>query len=356
MYNVKYNYKNKKLTPINDLLNINTIPNRQSKIKISSNDFKIPLFKNYEYIIDNNYNNNQLKDILKFYKIKNSGNKDELKRRCYNYLYLSFNANTIQRIVRGFFIKKYIYYHGPGFINKKLCTNDVDFGNLDEISKIPYSQFFSIKDDNDFIYGFDIQSIYNLYIKNKNIVNNPYTTKSMNKSVYDNMMSFIRYSKLLGIDIQIEYNVNLNIDSIKILEMKILNLFQNMDSLGNYTNMSWFNNLNKNELIQFFHELLDIWNFRANLSQNVKREICPPYGNPFKFFNNNINSLRNLRNYNFITLKKNIVSVLEEFVYKGIDDSSKTLGSLYILSALTLVSKDAAESMPWLFQSVAYIN
>ncbi len=356
MYNVKYNYKNKNLTAITDLLSANTIPNRQSKIKISSNDFKIPLFKNYEYIIDNNYNNNQLKDILKFYKIKNSGNKDELKRRCYNYLYLSFNANTIQRIVRGFFIKKYIYYHGPGFINKKLCTNDVDFCNLDEISKIPYFQFFSIKDDDDFIYGFDIQSIYNLYIKNKNIVNNPYSTKLMNKSVYDNMMSFIRYSKLLGIDIQIEYNVNLNIDSTKILEMKILNLFQNMDSLGNYTNMSWFNNLNKNELIQFFHELLDIWNFRANLTQNFKREICPPYGNPFKIFNNNINSLRNLRNYNFITLKKNIVCVLEEFVYKGIDDSCKSLGSLYILSALTLVSKDAAESMPWLFQSVAYIN
>ena len=364
MYNVKYNYKNKKLTPINDLLNANTIPNRQSKIKISSNDFKIPLFKNYEYIIDNNYNNNQLKDILKYYKIKNTGNKDELKRRCYNYLYLSFNANTIQRIIRGFFIKNYIYYHGPGFINKKLCTNDVDFVNLDDITKIPYSQFFSIKDEDNFVYGFDIQSIYNLYIKNKNIVNNPYSTKLMNKSVYDNMMSFIRYSKLLGIEIKTEYNINLNIDCVKNLEMKILNLFQNMDSLGNYTNMSWFNNLNKNELIQFYHELLDIWNYRANLSQNVKREICPPYGNPFKFFNNNnnnnnnnnINSFRNIRNYNFITLKKNIVSVLEEFVYKGIDDSSKSLGSLYILSALTLVSKDAAESMPWLFQSVAYIN
>lgn len=366
MYNVKYNYKNKKLTPINDLLNANTIPNRQSKIKISSNDFKIPLFKNYEYIIDNNYNNNQLKDILKYYKLKNTGNKDELKRRCYNYLYLSFNANTIQRIIRGFFIKKYIYYHGPGFINKKLCTNDVDFVNLDDITKIPYSQFFSIKDEDNFVYGFDIQSIYNLYIKNKNIVNNPYSTKLMNKSVYDNMMSFIRYSKLLGIEIETEYNINLNIDCVKNLEMKILNLFQNMDSLGNYTNMSWFNNLNKNELIQFYHELLDIWNYRANLSQNVKREICPPYGNPFKFFNNNnnsnsnsnnnVNSFRNIRNYNFITLKKNIVSVLEEFVYKGIDDSSKSLGSLYILSALTLVSKDAAESMPWLFQSVAYIN
>ena len=299
----KISHINNKIAVIDDLLNINILPNRNSKKKINSDDFIIPSYKDYDSIIDNNYNNLQLKKILKYYKIKNTGNKDELKRRCYNFLYFSYNANIIQRMIKGFFTKKYIYYHGPGFKNRSLCTNDVDFANLDDIKAIPYTQFFSIEDDNNFIYGFDIQSIYNLYIKNKNIVNNPYSTKTMNKIVYDNMISFIKYSKLLGIDIEIEYNTTLNMDSIKILEMKILNLFQNMDSLGNYTNMSWFNNLNKNDLIRFFHELLDIWNYRANLSQNTKREICPPYGNPFKFFNN-INSLPNLRNYNYVTLKK----------------------------------------------------
>ena len=67
-----------------------------------------------------------------------------------------------------------------------------------------------------------------------------------------------------------------------ILEMKILNLFQNMDSLGNYTNMSWFNNLNKDSLILFLNELIDIWNYRASIPDSVKREICPPTGNPFR--------------------------------------------------------------------------
>ena len=38
-------------------------------------------------------------------------------------------------------------------------------------------------------------------------------------------------------------------------------------------------------------ELADLWHYRANLSQEVKREICPPHGNPFTGIN--INSFQN---------------------------------------------------------------
>jgi hypothetical protein len=236
---------------------------------------------------------------------------------------------------------------------RNLCTNDVDFCSLENINKISYNQFFSFKDDDNFIYGFDIKSIYNLYLKNNNIVSNPFTTKKIDKSIYNMMIYLIKYSNLLNINIVTSYDISSNITIFKTLEIKILTLFQNMDSLGNYTNMNWFNNLNKNQLIRFFHELLDIWNYRANLSYNVKREICPPHGNPFRYFNYSAN---NLQNYNFFSLKRGIVNVLEEFIYKGIDNDSKCLGCYYILSALTLVSNDAAESMPWLYESVYHTN
>ena len=348
----KINNKNNKLLIIEDLLS-RPIPNKQSKQKISDDDFTIPQYKDYNDIIDNNYNTFQLKKILKKYNIKNSGNKDELKKRCYNFLSYTYNTIIIQSYLRKHFVRNYILYHGPAFKNKELCTNDVDFGTLDDVKTIPYNQFISIKDNDDFIYGFDIQSLYNLFIKNNNIVENPYSTKKMDKNVYEYMMLFINYSKILKIDCIINYDVSLNMNSCKLLEMKILNLFQNIDSLGNYTNMGWFNNLTKNDLIKFYRELLDIWNYRANLSYATKMEICHPSGNPFRHFNYNINYLRN---YSFHAIKKNIVNVLEEFVYKGIDENSKSLGSLYILSALTLVSNDAAEAMPWLFDSVNYVN
>ena len=124
-----------------------------------------------------------------------------------------------------------------------------------------------------------------------------------------------------------------------------------MDSLGNYTNMNWFTSLNKYELIKFIRELHDIWNYRANLSQEVKRNIVPPYGNPFR--NININTVSSL---NLNSLKKYILTIMEDMINKGIDRDSKSLGCYYILTGLTLVNESAAEAMPWLYESVQSIN
>ncbi len=49
-----------------------------------------------------------------------------------------------------------------------------------------------------------------------------------------------------------------------------------------------------------------------------------------------------------------ILLVMNNLVVRGIDRDSKALGALYILTALTLVSKEAAESRPELYESAAY--
>ena len=99
------------------------------------------------------------------------------------------------------------------------------------------------------------------------------------------------------------------------------------------------------------YSIFDIWNYRANLTQNVKREICPPLGNPFR--NVNINQLTNL-SYN--NLFKTILNILEPIVKNGINRDSQILGTYYVLSALTLVNNSAAEAMPWLYQSVLAVE
>lgn len=335
---------------LKDLLN-NTIPNKKYRDKLSKNDFFIPKVNEYYYILNYNYTNNQLKEILNFYSHKSNGNKDELRKKCYNILYYSYNCILIQKYFRKFIVLKYILFHGPGFKNKNLCTNDIDFCTLDKIEDIPYNQFFSIEDESNFIYAYDIQSIYNLYIKGKTNVENPFTKKEFNKNVFNSIIKYIKYSKILNIDLNINYDISLNIHNSKRLDIKLLEIFQTIDSLGYYTNMSWFNNLNKSSLIKFLYELIDIWNYRANLNQNTKRDICPPYGNPFRVMNYNISVLYN---HTFFSVKKIIINVLEEFIYRGIDNDSKMLGCIYVLSALTLVSSDAADSMPWLFESVQY--
>jgi hypothetical protein len=53
-------------------------------------------------------------------------------------------------------------------------------------------------------------------------------------------------------------------------------------------------------------------------------------------------------------VRKVVLEVLEKMVNSGIDTDSKSLGSYYVLGALTLVNESAATSLPWLFQSVSY--
>lgn len=319
--------------------------------KIQDCDFTLIKYNEYENIININYNLTQLRCISKFYNLRLSGNKNELKKRIYNYLYYSNFAIIIQKNVRSYFIKKYILLHGPGFKNKSLCTNDADFCTLDYLSEIPYNQFISIRDKENFIYGFDIKSLYNLYLKNKTSVENPFNKKVLDKSVYKQLIKFIKLSRLLNINTSINYEELTSLNETHKLEMKVLTLFQTIDSLGNYTNISWFNNLDKYELIRFIRELMEIWNYRAGLSQEVKREICPPYGDPFKYMNIYMNLITT---YDIDIIKKNALNIISEFINKGIDNDSRVLGSNYVLCALTLVSSEAAEALPWLYESVFY--
>tara|TARA_B100001093_G_scaffold442332_2_gene443992 strand:- start:556 stop:1653 length:1098 start_codon:yes stop_codon:yes gene_type:complete len=363
--------KKNQIIPINDNINIHNeprnnnenkintidyylkkdIPFKKSKEKISNENFIIPKIHEYYNIININYNLQQLKQINKFYDFKFSGNKDDLKKQIYNYMYYSYQATIIQKVFKRLLVKKYILCHGPGFLNKTKCANDCDFCTLDNLNEIPYNQFISFKDEDNFIYGFDINSLYNLYIKNKTQVENPFNKKLFSKQVFNAMVKYIKLSKILNINIDINFNEIQTLNESKKIELRILKVFQTIDSLGNYTNMSWFTCLNKYDLIKFIRELNDIWNYRANLSQEVKREIVPPYGNPFRNINLNTISSQNINN-----IKKNILAIMEDMINKGINNDAKCLGCYYILTALTIVNNSAAEAMPWLYESVQFHN
>jgi hypothetical protein len=107
--------------------------------------------------------------------------------------------------------------------------------------------------------------------------------------------------------------------------------------------------LSRENLVLFVKELIDIWEYRANLLPATKRDICPPNGNPFK---NIVNS--NINYYEFIRIKKIATTIIDNMVSNGIDDENKKLGAFYVLSGLTLVNIDAANALPWLYQSVMH--
>jgi hypothetical protein len=230
---------------------------------------------------------------------------------------------------------------------------------LEPLEEIPFSQFFSYKDSDGFIYGFDIASIYSLiFIKGSNKEKdskldgkNPYNRNN----IPDNLLSDIKTITRLGRILNQHVTVNIQDDTESIsvekaVELRALAVFQNIDSLGNYSNSKWFLSLNRPNLVKFVRELHDIWSYRAQLTNETRHNICPYPGGPFRNLNlNYISSEPNMHN-----IKKAVLEVMENLINSGVDRDSKSLGAYFILASLTLVSTDAATALPWLFQSVGH--
>jgi hypothetical protein len=94
-------------------------------------------------------------------------------------------------------------------------------------------------------------------------------------------------------------------------------------------------------------ELNDIWNYRANLSDQVKRDICPTHRDLFRTM-----YMVDLRIVPLAMVQDMALIAIEKLIRDGINNDSRCLGANFVLCALTLVSGEAAIALPWLFQSV----
>lgn len=317
---------------------------------ITDKKFFIPSIEQYDILLNYNYKIKQLQKICKHYKQKITGKKSDLLKNIYNYLKLSYFSIKVQKIVRGYILRLHNHYRGPAYFKRSLCNNETDFFTLENVGNIDNNQFISFKNDNGFIYGYDIVSLYNLILKSGKNSTNPYDRSVFPSDLLLNIKKLNLLTNALNIDMKINIDKENIEDKSKSIEFKIITLFQKIDEHGFITNIEWFNSLSRIHLLRYIRELGDIWNYRAQLSLETKRNICPPNGNPFVYFNNqNFYSTVSINQ-----LKYSILKVIECLVNTGVSNESKSLGAFYVLAALTLVNTDAAESLPWLYQSVMH--
>lgn len=335
-------------------------------------DIKIFNYDEYEKVLDKKVKVSELKHTCKYYKLKSSGNKNELMKRLYNYLYKSFYVINIQKYIKKLLVDKWKEYSGIAIFNRKLCVNNSDFANLDELDEISPNQFFSFKCIDGQIYGQDVFSLYNLLNKtiddnnrkkstnmndkmNNNIVLlNPYTRKEIPNDVLFKMKKKIELSKILNIKLELEENSEENkiLNTLNseetLIRNKIVDIFSEIDTYGHYTHIEWFLSLNEIKLRNFILKLVDIFNYRSRLSNNIKKRMIPPNGllvsiNPrISFFI--MNSKENIQKY--------AIDLIEKLVLKPLNYEDRSLGCYFVLMALTLVNEDAALAMPWLYESV----
>ena len=320
---------------------------QKKRKKIPSDDFEIPEIKNFDYLLTKGYNVKQLKNICKFYKQKKSGNKSELIFLLYNYLKFSFYAIKIQKVIRGYLRRSFNTIKGPALHNRNLCTNQTDFFSLEDLKDIDNSQFYSFKDSDGFVYGFDVCSLYNMIVIEK-IVDNPYNRKKLPRhKIMRDLKVIVKRGKLFNEapNIKLESNID-ELSPKKQIELKTLELFQNMDQHGFITNPNWFLSLPRIYVKRFLREIVDVWEYRAQIDNETKRKINPQHGNPFFGFNVHV-----LLHKPYEVLQKRVLDLIEVFITKGEDNEAKYLGVCYVLGALTTVSHDCAVALPWLYSA-----
>lgn len=326
---------------------------KRRKDKVSDADFTVPRAGEESKLDVIDYRVSQLRTMCKHYGLKRSGNKNELATRVYGFLSGSRHATHVQKLWRGYVARAFLRSKGA-LGGRSRCTNMVDFLTMEPIAQLPIEQLFVFTDADGFSYGFDTLSLYNLVLRDGNNSCNPYDRKPLPKTVAKNLISSIRYGKLAGYAIDVKFETEDVLESMspqRRLEMRTIDLCQRIDALGNHTDVAWLLSMNSADRQLLLRELWDIWHYRASIPYEVKRRICPPRGDPFA--NTELAHLGGLGTH---TLWRTTLSILERFVSAGIDNDAKSLGAMYVLTAITLVSAEAAVVLPWLYQSAAHIS
>ena len=223
---------------------------------------------------------------------------------------------------------------------RKICSNSTDILTFESIFEIP-SKYFYIFNDNktNKKYGYDIRTL--IEIINSEYVSCPYTFRSFSKDEIDKINLY--KNRLIKDDI------NINIDKIELspqeeTDMKIKDLFYQINMLDNYTDPDWFRNLNYMQLFTLYHKAEDIWNYRSNMTLESKKKIIK---NGIAF---NIPSYILKTFKNFIKMQNIIIDEFMRLITEGVDRDERKLGAILVLTALVEVSGDAANALPHLVQ------
>ena len=233
---------------------------------------------------------------------------------------------------------------GPARYTRNVATNTTDFYSMEDISGVEGIYLFSFFDASDkHVYAFDIRSFSSLLEKSQE-VQNPYTRQVIPTTILEKAAKFVRWCRRKGISTRwapIEAAT-----PEQRFHVKVTDLFQKIDELNYYTNPDWFINLTVDKLRCFYVELFDIWYHRAELSVGRRNVIIPPPARPFRYPVREIVTMRSLE-----FLRKTNMDIIRMFISAAEDKSDRILGAMYVVTALTLVSRPCAEMYPWLFES-----
>lgn len=385
------------------------IVEKKSKTKEKSKQKKLEAFTYTDYVTGNivmkSYTIPVLKQVCKHHKLHISGKKGLLIDRITTFFERIKNAVIVQKYTRRQFVKKIIKKNREFNDQRNMCTNITDFSTMEPLNEISKEYFYCYTDIDNFVYGFDITSLIEMLRKSRKIFNpytrNPITSRHKNEIINLYNLSLLVYREMreinepyirhiqnnarsnlhryrnlihrianevnnIEVSSYLNYRPIANIETVptiyheqyqeivsmrlRPIDERINSLFVEIDQLGNYTDQSWFTDLSHLQYAQLYRCFYDLWNFRGQISYQVKNDICPVHG-PFDgIFPNSIRHM----DLSTTSLKTVCLIVFENLVYSGINIEIRKIGTLIALTGLTVISPPARTVMPWLYESIIY--
>ena len=256
------------------------------------------------------------------------------------------SIRCIQRIWRKYNSRNLFKKQGPAINDYSVANNAVELYSLDSLDTIPKLYFFSFSDINKNIWAFDIRTLSYLCSKSKH-VKNPYTQELFSKDILkkiDVRITYLREKKQ-----SVMYD-NSSFTSEQMWNQKVLEIFNKMEEVGYIVNSDWFHELEKENHIDFYKKLYDIWVYRLQITHKQKNAVVPGYNSVknklFKYFPNEINDKEEK------VIKKQNLQIIERLVSSAQDKSQKALGTMYVLMGLCMINENVAEAYPWILQTV----
>lgn len=121
-------------------------------------------------------------------------------------------------------------------------------------------------------------------------------------------------------------------------------LCSEMDRLNFPTCVEWLTDLTRNQIIRWYQRCEDIWTYRAQLSSTQQAQIAPG-GRRVFYARNRIRHAASLREVQHL-----MFDAMERLVTTGHTEADRTNGLMYVLMALTEVSRPIRETYAYLYQ------
>ena len=230
------------------------------------------------------------------------------------------------------------YLRGEGFLDKSKTNNDTDFFTYETRDEINDKYYFSYKDEKGFLWFFDIRSFNKLIEFNQS---NPYTMSEIPKGTVRRAKLLTTKLKLGVADEVVDQN-QLQVSRKQMIKQKCTDLFCDIDNAGYYCQPQWFMNLNIHLLKKLYRNLEDLWNFRLQITNDVKSRIYPPNGLVFTTRVQDVNRYSNRED-----IRNLILNEVIKF-QNAVSFEDRKLGYMYFIIGMGTVSRECCETHQWL--------